>query len=95
MYMTMFMFLMHDIVVQSSCVLMSLYEVFLLYMHYVGLIDYMMKVLLGLYEESILFMLMQEVNVKTCGLMIGLLSMCEVMGFHMYIKLVDLYWDCE
>ena len=74
---------------------MSLYEVFLLYMHYVGLIDYMMKVLLGLYEESILVILMYEVNVKACGLMIGLLSMCEFMGLHMYIALVDLDWNCE
>ena len=41
---------------------MSLYEVFLLYMHYVGLIDYMMKVLLVLYEESIRSMLMYEVD---------------------------------
>ena len=33
--------------------------------------------------------------VKAFGLMIGLLSMCEVMGLHMYIALVDLDWDCE
>ena len=35
---------------------------FLPYMHYVGLIDYMMKVLLVLYEESIRSMLMYEVD---------------------------------
>ena len=40
---------------------MSLYEVFLHYMHYVGLIEYMMIVLLGFYEESIHTMLMFEV----------------------------------
>ena len=45
-----------------------------------------MNVLLGLYEESILVILMYEVNVKACGLMIGL---------HMYIALVDLDWNCE
>ena len=27
--------------------------------------------------------------------MIGLLSMCEVMGLHMHIALVDLYWAHE
>ena len=30
-----------------------------------------------------------------CGLMIGLLSMCEVMRLHMYIAIVDLDWDRE
>ena len=54
-----------------------------------------MNILLGLYEESILVILMYEVNVKACGLMIGLLSMCEFMGLHMYIALVDLDWNCE
>ena len=38
---------------------------------------------------SSLAMLMYEFDVKACGLMIGLLSICEVMGFHMYISLVD------
>ena len=50
----------------------------------------MMNILLGLYEESILVILMYEVNVKACGLMIGLISMCEVIRLHMYIALVDL-----
>ena len=44
---------------------------------------------------SSLAMLMYELDVKACGLMIGLLSMCEVMGFHMDIALIDLDWDCE
>ena len=33
--------------------------------------------------------------VKSCGLMIGLLSMYDVMGLHMYIALVDLDLDYE
>ena len=37
-------------------------------------------------------MLMYEMVVKVCGLMIGLLSMCEVMGPHMNIALVYLDW---
>ena len=40
-------------------------------------------------------MLMYEFDVKIYGVMMGLLSMCEVMGLHMYIALVDLDWDCE
>ena len=32
---------------------------------------------------------------KACGLMIALISMCEVMGIHIYIALGDLDWDCE
>ena len=39
---------------------------------------------------SMLHMIMYGVIVKACGLMIGLLSMCEVMGLHMYIALLDL-----
>ena len=39
---------------------------------------------------SSLAMLIYELDIKVCGLMIGLLSMCEVMGIHMYIALVDL-----
>ena len=42
-----------------------------------------------------LSMLMYELDIKVCGLMIGLLSMCEVMGLHMYIALVYLDWDYE
>ena len=44
---------------------------------------------------SMLGMLMYEVNVKAHGLVIGLLSMCEVMGLHMCFALVDLDWDCD
>ena len=39
--------------------------------------------------------LMYELDVKSCGLMIGLLRMCEVMGLHMYIALVDFVLDYE
>ena len=43
---------------------------------------------------SSLTMLMYELDVKNCGLMIDLLSMCKVMGLHIYIALIDLDWDC-
>lgn len=52
MFMTMLMFLMHDTVVLSTYCddmhVMSLYDMVLPYMHKVSLIDYMMKVLLGM-----------------------------------------------
>ena len=50
----------------------------------------MIKVLLDLCEVPILSMLVYEVNYGVCGLIIGLLSRCEVMGIYMYIALVDL-----
>ena len=40
-------------------------------------------------------MLMYELNDKVSGLMKGLLSMCGVIGLHMYIALVDLDWNFE
>ena len=39
-------------------------------------------------------MLMYEVNDDACGLFVGLLSMCEVVGHHMYIALVGLDRGC-
>ena len=39
---------------------------------------------------SSLTMLMYELDVKACGLMIGFLSVCEVIGLHIYIALVEL-----
>ena len=38
---------------------------------------------------------MYEVSGNTCGIFVGLLSMCEVMGLHMCISLVvlDLVYD--
>ena len=38
-------------------------------------------------------MLTYDVNNKACGLLMSLLSMCEVMGLHMYIELVGLDQD--
>ena len=42
-----------------------------------------------------LAILMYELDVKVSGLMIGLLSMFEVMAFHICIALVDVSWHCE
>ena len=39
---------------------------------------------------SSLVMLMYELDVKACGFSIGLLSVCDIMGFHIYIAIVDL-----
>ena len=44
---------------------------------------------------SSLTMLMYELDVKSCDLMINLLSTCKVMGTYMYITLVGLAWYCE
>lgn len=44
---------------------------------------------------SSLTMLTYELDIKAYGLMIGLLSVCEDMGLHMYTALVDLDWHCE
>ena len=38
-----------------------------------------------------LTMFIYEFDVKAFGLMIGLLSMCDVMGLQIYIKLVDFF----
>ena len=47
-------------------------------------------------EVVFTYLLMYELGGKACGLMIGLLSMCEVMGLHMYIiLLVDLDLNYE
>ena len=66
------------------------------YVHKVGLNDYIIKILFGMNQGVYAC----HVNVwSECydayGLLIGLLSMCEVMELHMYIALVDLDWDCE
>ena len=39
---------------------------------------------------SYLSCVMYEVHVKACSLFMSLLSMCGVMGLHMYIALVGL-----
>ena len=64
-------------------------------MHYVGLNDYMMKVLFTWMKFSSFTVLMKALDDKACGLMIGLLNMCEVMGSYMYVALVDFAWYCE
>ena len=62
-------------------------------MHNVGHIDYMMKVSLVMHIVTKVVMLIYEVNDDTCGLFLGLFSMCEAMRIHMYIALVCLDWD--
>ena len=48
-----------------------------------------MYLLLGMNEVSMLNMLMYEVNVMMHVVLLGLLCMCEFMGIHMNIALVD------
>ena len=97
--MYMYMFLFHNIVVTSTCCDdmhgMSLYEVVLVYMHNVGLDDYMMKVLLGMNEVVYVALFMYEVHVKACSVFVGLISMCDVIGLHMYIAEVGLKRDYQ
>ena len=40
-------------------------------------------------------MLIYDLDVTAWGLLIGLQSMCEVMGPYIYIALVDLDWGHE
>ena len=57
------------------------------YMHYVSFNDYIMKVI----DKNEVFHMcyVDAWSVKVSGLMKSLISMCEVMGLHMYIALVD------
>ena len=64
------------------------------YMYYKGRNYYMMKVV-DMNEVVFTYLLMYELDGKTCGLMIGLLTIWGVMGLHMYIELVDLDLDYE
>ena len=64
------------------------------YMHYVDHNAYMMKVV-DMNKIFFTCLLMYELDVKACGLMIGLVSIWEVIGLHMYISLVDLDWNYE
>ena len=41
-------------------------------------------------EVVFTYLLMYELDGNACGLMIGLLSMYEVMWIHIYIAVVDL-----
>ena len=38
---------------------------------------------------------MHEVSDSACGFSVGLLSMCKVMGIHMYVALAGLDWYYE
>ena len=95
----MFMFLMHDIVVLFTCCEnmhgISQYYAFLPYIHSMGLIDYMMRSCFTWMRLSMFVLFMYEVHVKACSLLVGLLSMCVVMGLHMYIEIVGLDGDYE
>ena len=42
-----------------------------------------------------LVLVMYEVQVKACSFVVGLLSICEVMGLHMYIEIGGLDRDYE
>ena len=46
-------------------------------------------------EVVLPYFLMYALDVKACGLMVGLLSMCDVMGIHLYIALVYSDLDYE
>ena len=65
------------------------------YIHDVDLIDHMMKFVIDINQVSSLTMLMYDLDVMAYVLMIGLLSMCEVIGHYMYIALVDIDWGHE
>ena len=64
------------------------------YIHYVVLNDNMMKVF-EMNEVVFNYLLIYDSDGKACGLIIGLLSMWETIGLHMYIALVDLDWEYE
>ena len=44
---------------------------------------------------SPLTMLIYDLDVKACGLMIGLLCRCQVIRPYIYVSLVDLDWGHE
>ena len=43
----------------------------------------------------ILVLMMFELKYDAYGLILSLLSLCEVMGLHIYVALVGLAWDYE
>ena len=53
-------------------------------------VDHMMKVLLVMYEVVYTCLVDVWSEWYACSLFLGLLSMCEVVGPHMYIALVNL-----
>ena len=64
-------------------------------MYDVGLSDYMKNVLHGMYEVVFTWLIDVWSQWYASSSLIGLLSMFEVMGLHMYIALVDIDWGCE
>ena len=64
-------------------------------MHQGSLSDYVIKVLLDVYVVDYSVTIDVWNKLCACSLMIGLLSMCKIMGLHMYIAPVDLDWGCE
>ena len=65
------------------------------YMHYNDLNDYMIRVFLEINKVVYVTILMCQEMKKACSVMISLLSICDVMGLHMYSAIVDLDWDCK
>ena len=63
--------------------------------HDVGLVEFMMMFLLGMYEVVYACHIDIWSKLYVCGLLVSELSMCDVMGLHMYIALVGLDWDYE
>ena len=63
-------------------------------MHHVGLLDYMMMILLGVYEVVYTFHV-DGWSKWCCGLFVSLLIMYKVRRLHMYIALVGLDRDYE
>ena len=63
-------------------------------MHNGGLIEYVLKVFPS-FDEVIFIYYVDVWSVKASGLIISLLSMCEVIGLHRYIPVLDLDWVCE
>lgn len=38
-------------------------------------------------------MFMYELSYKACGIFMGIISVCEIMGIHLYIDLLGVHWD--
>ena len=84
----------HDIVVLSTCcdemqcgIVLTCIMLVLMTIKWRSFLAWM--------KLSMFVILVYEVNVKACGLMIGLISMCEVMELHMCIDYVYQDWDCK
>ena len=44
---------------------------------------------------AIFVMMMNEVKGSACDPLVSLLGVCEAMGLHIYIALIDFDWDDE